>query len=101
MVFITPRDAKYGFSLAGARQFVIEKTETEDILRRLSEDKDLGVVVIDERLIEGIDEEKLRSLEERFRGIMQILPSPDRFDEKKDYIMRLIKRTLGYYMRIR
>ena len=60
IVFITPRDAEHGFHLAGVMQYVISATETEDTLRRVMKETDTGIVVIDERLMEGIDERKIR-----------------------------------------
>ena len=60
IVFITPRDAEHGFHLAGVMQYVISATETEDTLRRVMKETDTGIVVIDERLMEGIRWRKIR-----------------------------------------
>ena len=76
IVFITPRDAEHGFRLAGMMQHVISATETEDTLRKVMKETDTGIVVIDERLMEGIDERKIREMEDRWYGIFLILPAP-------------------------
>jgi vacuolar-type H+-ATPase subunit F/Vma7 len=101
VIVITPKDAEYGFSIAGATQYVIEEEEIEDLLKRVLEDKDAGVIIIDERLITKIEKESLRDLEKKWFGLLLILPSPEKIDETKDPIMRLLKKTLGYYIKIK
>ena len=100
IVFITPRDAEHGFHLAGVMQYVISATETEDTLRRVMKETDTGIVVIDERLMEGIDERKIREMEDRWYGIFLILPAPEKGIEVEDYAVRLIKRAIGYHVRL-
>lgn len=102
IIFITPLDVRYGFGLTGVEHYFVGKGEIEGLLERILSEKETGVVVIDERLTEDISEEKIRILEEKWFGIVLILPSPKGImDESKDPLMRLLKRTLGYYMRIK
>jgi V/A-type H+-transporting ATPase subunit F len=102
IIFITPSDARYGFELAGAEQYVAGGSEIEDLLEKFLSEKETGVVIIDERLAADIPDEKLRILEEKWFGIVLILPSPeDTIEESKDPLTRLLKKTLGYYMRIK
>ena len=35
LVFLTPADARHGFSLAGARQIVVSAAEAEEALRQV------------------------------------------------------------------
>ncbi len=101
IIFITPHDAGYGFSLAGVTQRAINAEEAEKTLRKALGEPDAGIVVIDERLIKGINEERLRDLEERWYGIFLILPAPEKpLVEAEDYALRLIRRAIGYHVRL-
>lgn len=101
IVFLTPHDAEYGFSLAGVVQNVIAEEEAEPKLRSLLSEPDTGLVVIDERLISGISDERLRELESRWYGVLLILPAPERTAmEVEDYALRLIRRAIGYHVKI-
>lgn len=101
IVFLTPHDAEYGFSLAGVVQNVITEEEAEPKLRSLLSEPDTGLVVIDERLISGISDERLRELESKWYGVLLILPAPERAAvEVEDYALRLIRRAIGYHVKI-
>lgn len=101
IIFVTPEDAKYGFSLAGIVQHAIKSEEFEETLKMLVDDSDSGVIAIDERLLKDIDHIAFRKLEEKFKGVIVIVPSPEKPVEVEDYLMRLIKRAIGYHMRLR
>ncbi len=101
IVFITPHDAEYGFSLAGVTQYSISQEEAGDTLKRVLGEPDTGVVVIDERLIKGLNDERLREMEARWYGILLILPAPEKpVVEMEDYALRLIRRAIGYHVRL-
>jgi vacuolar-type H+-ATPase subunit F/Vma7 len=101
IVFITPRDARYGFSLSGVTQFIATPDEAEAEVRKAMSDPDCGVVVLDERLLEGIGEERFREMEKRWFGLLIVLPSPERIGEEgEDYAARLIRRIIGYQVRL-
>lgn len=102
IVFITPKDAEYGFSLAGVTQYAVTAIEVEAALKKALEEPDAGVVVIDERLTKGMSEERIREIEEKWYGVFLILPAPEKaVMEIEDYTLRLIKRAIGYHMRIK
>jgi V/A-type H+-transporting ATPase subunit F len=102
VVFVTPKDARYGFSLAGVTQLVVEAQEAEATLEKMLADLATGVVVIDERLLEGVGEERLRELERRWYGVLLVLPAPSGEEEREgDYFERLIRRALGYHVRLK
>ena len=65
-------------------------------------DPDSGVVVIDERLLTGIGEERFREMERRWYGMLIVLPSPEKVGAEgvEDYAQRLIKRAIGYHVRL-
>lgn len=101
IVFITPPDAEYGFNLTGVTQYSVDVEEIEEVLKSVMAEPDTGVVVVDERLIKGINEERLRGMEERWHGVLLVLPAPERAGiEVEDYAMRLIKRAIGYHVRL-
>jgi len=102
IAFLTPRGEEYGFSLAGANHYTIGAEELEDTLITLMHDAETGLVVIDERLIKGITREKLREMEKRWYGILLVLPAPEKLGvEVEDYAMSLIKRAIGYHVRLK
>ncbi len=102
IAFITPPDATYGFALTGITQYSAGPGEAEDRLRETMGDPDAGLVIIDERLMKDVPEEKLRELEHRWSGIFLVLPSPEKAPpEAEDYAARLIRRTIGYHVRLK
>lgn len=101
IVFITPRDARHGFSISGVSQLAITPEEAEATLRKVMAEPDSGVVVIDERLIGGIGEERFREMEKKWYGMLLVLPAPERIGEEgEDYAVRLIRRAIGYHVRL-
>jgi len=101
ILFITPDDARYGFMLAGVEQHVISEGDTIDELNKIILMEDIGIVVIDERLLKDDDIEYIRNLEKRWRGVVVVLPSPTKpTTEGEDYVMRLIKKAIGYHVRL-
>lgn len=101
IVFITPRDARYGFSISGVTQYAVTPDEAVATLTRVMAEPDSGVVVIDERLLGGIGEERFREMEKRWYGILLVLPAPEKAGaEAEDYVARLIRRAIGYHVRL-
>lgn len=108
ITFITPPDARYGFNLAGIGQIVTEISGAEETVKTTIKDAANGLVVIDERLVAtrgdgaGLPEERLRELERQWRGIILVLPSPEKPPpEIEDYAARLIRRAIGYHVRLK
>jgi len=101
IIFLTPPDAEPGFSLAGILHQAVAPAEARDALFDATADPDAGLVILDERLLEEVDEERLRELEKDWHGIVLVLPSPERPPpEKEDYAARLIRRAIGYHVRL-
>lgn len=102
VVFITTHDSLPGFVLAGINQHAVNENELEVILGRMVTDSANGLLVIDERLTAGLGEERLRGIERTWRGVMVVLPSPvPPPADVEDYAARLIRRAIGYHVRIR
>ncbi len=102
VIFLTTEDAEFGFRLAGYTHHILKPKEVETRLMNLTRDPDTGLIIIDERLLKGISDERLRKLQERWKGILTILPAPTRGEERfEDYVQRLIKKAIGYHVRLR
>jgi V/A-type H+-transporting ATPase subunit F len=53
-------------------------------------------------MINGVTEERLHELEHGWHGILLILPSPVKPPaEVEDYAARLIRRAIGYHVRLK
>lgn len=101
IVFITPPDARYGFSLAGVTQIIAAPEQAEAAVGQTMADPDCGVLVLDERLLEGGDEERLIEMDKRWAGVLVILPAPEPGGQMaEDYAQRLIRRVIGYQVRL-
>jgi V/A-type H+-transporting ATPase subunit F len=100
-VFITPSDAEYGFRLTGLRHYACTDEDVEETIRNIIAEPSTGLLIIDERLLINLEEEKLNEIESSWKGILVVLPSPEeRKVEVEDYAMRLIKRAIGYHVRL-
>lgn len=109
IAFLTPPDAEYGFQLTGLSQVVVPDINLmEETLKETMEKTENGMVIIDERLLaanretKGFPEERLRELEQRWQGILLVLPSPDKPPaDEEDYAARLIRRAIGYHVKLK
>lgn len=102
IAFLTPGDAEFGFALAGMSQYTASVEEAAESLKKIMSVENTGLIIIDERMMKGIEEEKMREAEERCNGIVLVLPSPVKPDaEVEDYAVRLIRRAIGYHVRLK
>jgi len=98
---ITPPDARHGFALGGVRQRVAAPEALAPTLRELAADPVTGVVIIDERLTAGRARDDIAMLERRWPGLVVVLPAPERAAlAEEDYVLRLIRRAIGYQVRL-
>jgi len=101
IAFITIRDAEFGFQLTGAEQYISDEKNLIALLKNIMEKPDAGLIIIDERLLNSHNEEKLREAERIWNGVLIVLPSPERPKmEIDDYASRLIRRAIGYHVRL-
>jgi V/A-type H+-transporting ATPase subunit F len=102
LVFITPNDLPHGFAIAGLEQLTVSGNEVFATVEELTKNTDIGVLILDERLLPKIDALRLKKIEQRWRGILLILPAPQPTETVgEDYLQRMIRRALGYHVRIR
>lgn len=101
IVVIAPADARHGFALAGVRQVTSAPAELEATLGELLRDPATGVVIVDERLVAGPAQQRLRELERRSTALVVVLPAPGEAARiEEDYALRLIRRAIGYQVRL-
>jgi len=101
IVFITPGDAEFGFSLTGTEQRIADEAGLMTILKDTAVDPDTGLIIIDERLMNSDNEEMMKDMERSWHGILLVLPSPEWAGaEIEDYASRLIRRAIGYHVRL-
>jgi len=101
IVFITPEDARYGFSLAGVIQYSVKEEDFEEVIKKVMADPGTGLIAIDERLVKTFGHDRLKRLEEGFKGVIVIIPAPEKPEEVEDYLQRIIRRAIGYHVRLR
>jgi V/A-type H+-transporting ATPase subunit F len=101
VVVITPADARYGFSLSGVRQMTTTRDDVPRDFPELARDPAIGVILVDERLLAGLPEARIKELERRWPGVVIALPAPARVARiEEDYALRLIRRAIGYQVRL-
>ena len=101
IVAITPPDAGNGFGCCGAVHMVALPGEAYQALVRALGEPESGVVILDERLLAEVGEEQVKALELRWPGVLVVLPAPDAGGAVEDYATRLIRRAVGYHVRVR
>jgi V/A-type H+-transporting ATPase subunit F len=102
VVVVTPSDAQHGFALTGVRQQTAGVDEVPGKLRELTRDPLTGVVILDERLAAGPVHDQIRDIERRWPGLVIVLPAPERAARaaEEDYVLQLIRRAIGYQVRL-
>jgi len=102
IVFLTPPDAEYGFKLSGVAQHTVAPPDVENTIKKFMAEPDVGLIILDERLREGIGAERLREMEKKWHGVLLFLPAPARAGgEVEDYALALIRRAIGYHVRLK
>ncbi len=102
VVVIAPPDARHGFALTGVREVTATPEELTARLREVASDPLTGVVIVDERLVVGAAPEQIREMERRWPGLVIVLPAPERARgaPEEDYVLQLIRRAIGYQVRL-
>ncbi len=101
ILFITPEDARFGFTLSGVRQLVTDPAGVAETVAGVVAEAAAGLIFIDERLYHHIDEEWLDGIEKHWPGLIIVLPAPEKLAElPEDYAMELIAKAIGYQVRL-
>lgn len=100
---IASRGLSAGFALAGVPVFEArDGTDAAKQIERLIDDQDAGVVIIDEPLYRDIPEEIQRSFQRAALPVVIPVPGPDWTTETSahDYIVEILRRAIGYRVRL-
>ena len=57
IVFITPETPPFGFAIAGFDQLSVDAGVAEEKIKQMAAEDDVGVIIVDERLLEKVDEQ--------------------------------------------
>ena len=98
IVFITPADAHYGFNLAGINQVVTEREGVLKAFLDVTGNPEVGIVAIDERLLGTALQQQVEKT--KWAGVVAVLPAPEKTAPARDYAMQVIRRAVGYQVRL-
>jgi V/A-type H+-transporting ATPase subunit F len=99
---ITDPETATGFRLAGVE--VHEVTSPQQILEHLRSllTKDYGIVAVNEDLMKGLDGDIHRLMRGRDTPIIIPFPAPRaQLESGEEYIARLVKEQIGFYVKLR
>lgn len=102
VVVITDPETATGFRLAGVE--VREVTSPQQTLEQLRSmvTQDYGVVAINQDLMKGLDDDVNRLMRGRDTPIIIPFPAPKAHMETgEDYIAKLVKEHIGFYVKLR
>lgn len=87
-----------GFSLAGLTHFypAANHAEGEALLQKLMADTSIGIIIVDERLLEAADWRLRRKIEMAAKPVVVAVPGRDGPAEQSESISKLVKRALGF-----
>ncbi|MGW8313521.1 MAG: V-type ATP synthase subunit F [Desulfuromonadales bacterium] len=101
IVFLTLDDSDPGFALTGVQQQALTPQQVWSTLQKVCNDPAVGVVAADIRLLERLEQARLRALTDRWSGVLVTLPAPaGRRAPSIDELQRLVQRALGYHVRL-
>lgn len=100
LVCITDSSTADGFRLAGIDVVVVkDMLEARKAINHLIEEDETGIIALDQRLADAIDERLERQLESSYRPVLVMLPLGDQANMKRLgqlRLQRLIKRAVGF-----
>ena len=102
---VTGPETAAGFRLAGIEvDVVLSPEEASKRLHRRLADESCGLLIVDEKIMEQMEEPLRRRLERAGLPIVVPVPVDMTWGEEErsmDYLLRLIRRSIGFHMRIR
>ena len=101
MAFLVPPDVHLGFGLAGIRAQHCSPAELVQSVRELMQEEQVGIIAVEERLLDHNSSEALPLLEKNWPGLLIVLPAPGTGEvAREDYAMQLINKAIGYHVRL-
>lgn len=101
VMVVAPASSASGFAIAGVIAREAGGSQLPQLLDQAGGDAAIGVLAIDERLIDAAAQERMREMERKWRGAIVIVPAPGGAARPEDdYARRLIRRAIGYQVRV-
>ncbi|MFA5108258.1 MAG: V-type ATP synthase subunit F [Candidatus Micrarchaeia archaeon] len=88
-----------GFKLSGVQKLYPASSSTEEnekLLSQLMADDSIGLIIVGEELLEGIDWRLKRKVEDAAKPVVVSVPSRQGPMEQGESLAKLIKRALGF-----
>ena len=105
IVALTDPETAMGFRLAGIEAIIAPQAdEANRLLAELLEKKQPGVVLFNEDYLEAMPERFQRRMEDSLQPIFVPIPHVRSWQEgekKEEYLARLLRRAIGYQIKIR
>ena len=79
-----------GFQLAGIKEIIESKDPVKDIME-LKNRKDIGIVVVDEKIMESLDQHQKEEIEDSVEPVF--IPLSTKVEQES--LKRLIKKSIG------
>jgi V/A-type H+-transporting ATPase subunit F len=99
---ITDPETATGFRLAGADVFEADEPGSAVEALRSVVDQDYGLVAVNEALLAGAETEVARVLRGRDLPVLVPFPAPKaKLESGEEYIARLVKEHIGFYVKLR
>ena len=99
---ICPRRNETGYALAGVETSGYPTlAEGEKLISSALEEPDLGVLLIDEAALSSLDQRLTKRLEDSEMPLVLSLPMEIAAEAGKEYLERVIRRVIGYQVRLR
>ena len=90
LAVIGKEDFCIGFSLAGVRN-VFETAEPADAIEMVNQNREIGVVIFDESLLNKLDDFEKSKIEGSVRPVFVMLS----LNEESDALRKMIKKSIG------
>lgn len=93
-----------GFALAGLEvEVAADAVRAADVLRRVSADGKVAIVLVDEHLHRGLPWEVRKRLDRQAEPIVTPFPSPgwDEAAAAEEYVLEILRQAIGYRVRPR
>jgi V/A-type H+-transporting ATPase subunit F len=105
VVALTDPDTALGFRLAGIETLVLKQgEEIVPYLEELLEQKQTGVVILNEDHLKAVPERLQRRMETSLKPVFVSIPHVRSWREgekTEEYLIRLLRRVIGYQIKIR
>ena len=101
VLVLAPAQPASGFAIAGVMARDAAAMQLPELIDAAIADASVGVLAIDERLIDPPVHARIREVERHWRGAVVVVPSPGRpAKPEDDYARRLIHRAIGYQVKV-